>query len=369
MMYLVFISRGWWPNVRGGSERLIYRVSHELFNRGYEVVGIYYRFPNNDDAEASFKLLSVCSGNYNYLKAISFSYRAASKALELKPDVVIINGYWSEVAPIFIKRRLKVIYLIHDLGFIESRGALVAIKKLLMKYSIRYSNIIIVPTDVVKRNLVNELSISEDVIRVIGFEGIDAPLKRVFIDNEYFDIVQIGRYSPNKGHLILLNAFREVIKELSNARLWLVGGSDPKSSDYLIRVKELARSINEEVGKEVVRVVVNAQDISQYYELADVCVAPSLGAEGFGISVAECMGYGKPVIVSDVFKETGVVDEESAYIVPRGDHRELAKAILEIVNNRELASRLSKNALSKASRYDWSRVTDFIEGTIKELIN
>ncbi len=368
-MRVVFISRGWWPNVRGGSERFVYRVATELFRRGYEVVGIYYRFPSSDEAEAPFKLIVSGSGSYNYLKALIFSHNAARKASELNPDVVIVNGYWSESSPIFIRGKLRVIYLVHDLGFLSEGGAMSFIKKLIVKYSIKYSDVVIVPTKVVMEELVRELGIDGDKVRVLGFEGVDAPFKYVHVSNEYFDIVHVGRFSPNKGHLILLKAFREVVKEVSNARLWLVGGSDPKGSEYLSRVKEVASRINEELGREVVKVVINAPDITKYYELADLCVAPSLSAEGFGLSVAECMGYGKPVIVSELFRETGVVSEDSAIIVPKGDAESLAKAIKEVARDRDLARRLGMSGLRRSREFRWGRVADFVEGVINELIS
>ncbi len=368
-MRLVFISRGWWPNVRGGSEKFVYRISVELFRRGHDVVGIYYRFPRSDEAVAPFRLLVGGSSEYNYLKAVMFSSNAARKALELRPDVVIVNGYWSESAPIFIRKRLRVIYLVHDLGFMCRGGFIMFVKSLIMKYSIKSSDIVIVPTEVVRSELTTRLGVDVSKVSVIGFEGVDAPFKRVHIDNEFFDIVQVGRYSPNKGHLILLEAFREVIKEVNNARLWLVGGADPRGSKYLGKVMQVADMINKEVGKEVVKVVVNASDIARYYEVADVCVAPSVSAEGFGLSVAECMGYGKPVVASDLFKETGVVNEESAIIVPRGNVKALATALIELAKNEDLTTKLSENGLRRSMMFRWERVVDFMESVINEVVN
>ncbi len=369
MLRIVFISRGWWPNVRGGSERFVYRVSLELFKRGHELIGIYYRFPNGEEAEAPFKLLVGGSGDYNYLKALMFSYNAAKKAIELRPDVVLVNGYWSESSPIFIGKRLRIIYLLHDLGFMVSKGLIARIKGLILRYSIKSSNIVVVPTEFVKNELILKLGVEEGKVRVIGFEGIDSPLRYVHRKNNFFDIVQVGRYSPSKGHLILLNAFKEIIKELDNARLWLVGSSDPKGSEYLSKVIEAAKGINAKAGKEVVKVIINTRNVTQYYELADVCVAPSVSAEGFGLFVAECMGYGKPVIASDLFKETGVVNEDSALIVPRGDVKALAEALKKLARDDDLKSRLSENGLRRAMKFRWERVADFLENVINEVIN
>jgi glycosyltransferase involved in cell wall biosynthesis len=88
-----------------------------------------------------------------------------------------------------------------------------------------------------------------------------------------------------------------------------------------------------------------------------VCVCPSV-KEGWGISVVEANALGVPVVATDVpglrdavrHDETGllVADGRPEALVPR-----LAEAILRLLSDEALATRLSAGALAWSRRFDW----------------
>ncbi len=370
------ISRNWFPSVRGGAERFISVLADRLFARGFDVVGVTRYFPGFDEPRARHRLVYYLDRYpLPFVSSIRFSLWAARIVNHLGPDVVIVNGYWAEASPIFVRKDIPVIVVIHDVGLFRSEWA----KKHKFKHFLRVrilrkvverANRIVVPVDAVRNDLVRFLGVNEDKIVVLGGEGVEGPMRFDHIANDTFDIVQVGRFAPNKGQLITLKAFKIIIRKIPDARLWLVGGKpvDEEHRRYYRRVVELARRINEEQGMDVVKIIVDAPDVSQYYRLADVCVASSVGEEGYGLVVAECMAYGKPVVASDIFKETGVADNDRALIYTRGDYEQLAKYVIKLYGDKSLYDILSKKGLEYAKTISWDKVASIFEKIIHEIM-
>ncbi len=378
MEKIILISRGWYPYVKGGADRFIESLAYYLSSRGYDVLGVtrVFRRKHNYDLDKPYDLYLIKqSMDIPLLSSIDFSIRASKIVNKLKPNIVIINQYWAESSAIFIKNNIPKIIVIHDIGFLKTNKGLRqniinALRLYVLQRSIRKAVKIVVPTVVVKKDLVHYIHVDRDKIIAIGKEGVYGPMKFVHRPNDNFDIVQVARFAPNKGHLITLKAFKKIIHVIPEARLWLIGGRPVtrKCKQYFSKVLELAENINKSIGDNVVRIVIDAPDVSKYYELADVCVASSTHEEGYGLAIAECMAYGKPVVVSDIFKETGVAREDRALIYRRGNYEELAKQVIRLYRDKELYERLSKKGLEYAKSASWNRVADIFEEIIKELV-
>ncbi len=365
-MKIALVSRGWFPSVRGGSEKFISKLSEELFKKGFEVIGITRWLPGHDRPQAPHQLIIFEDRNPKpFIASLRFSRWAAKVVNSLRPDIVIVNGYWGEASPLFISKSIPVIVIIHDVGLFKSEWAKKHrikhfLRTLILKHIVARADKIVVPTNTVKQDIIQYLGADSQKIHVLGFEGVEGPFTRIHENNEWFDVVQVGRFAPNKGQLILLKAFKHFLKEVPTARLWLVGGRgvDPEHLKYLEEVKRLTNEINDAVGKEVVKVVVDAPSVDPYYRLADVCVAPSIGEEGYGLTVVECMSYGKPVITSSIFLETGVANEERAYIFPCGDVERLTELLLYVYKNYDEALRKAERGLEYAKQYSWKKVAE-----------
>ncbi len=374
---IAVISRNWFPSVKGGAEKFISRVAHYLNTMGYNVVGITRYVKGYDKPIAIHKLIFYCENHpISIISSIKFSLWASKKVNEVKPDVVIVNSYWGEASPIFIDKEIPVISIIHDVGLFRSEWARRhKLKHLLrvyvLKKVVKKAKYIIVPTPAVKKDIVRFLRAEPSKIEVLGFEGVDGPFRRVHVDNEFFDIVQVGRFAPNKDHITVLKAFEHIVRKIPNARLWLVGGRplDPEHERYFMRVKALAKEINRSLGIEAVKIVVDAPDTDPYYKIADICVAPSIGEEGFGLTVVECMAYGKPVVASDIFVETGVADPERCVIFRRGNRKALENAIVRLYQDKNLYERIANQGLEFSKKHSWGNVAKIFERIINELLS
>ena len=108
--------------------------------------------------------------------------------------------------------------------------------------------------------------------------------------------------------------------------------------------------------------------IPELFRRADVYCAPSLGPESAGLGLIEAMATGTPVIASRLPGYDEVVrDEVEGLLVPRREPRALAAAVRRLLDDAELRRRLAHDALRRARRYDWERVTGEIEAVYDEV--
>jgi glycosyltransferase involved in cell wall biosynthesis len=137
----------------------------------------------------------------------------------------------------------------------------------------------------------------------------------------------VGRLREEKGQATLLESVKTVIQELPDAVLVVIG--DGPDRQYLegmakklgidSRVKWLGQKDHDEVLR--------------LYSIMDMVVVPSL-FEGFGLTAAEAMASGKPVVASDVDGLSELIRSGfNGLLVPQGNSQALAKAILELLLN------------------------------------
>ena len=137
----------------------------------------------------------------------------------------------------------------------------------------------------------------------------------------------VGRFTAEKGHRFLLDAFGRVRRERPGARLVLVGYG------------ELEAELRAAAGPAVT--FAGGRDSAEMLPGFDLFVQPSL-YESQGIAILEAMAAGCPVVATRVGGVPDVVrDGETGLLVRAADPEALATAILRLADSPELASRLA----------------------------
>jgi glycosyltransferase involved in cell wall biosynthesis len=135
----------------------------------------------------------------------------------------------------------------------------------------------------------------------------------------------VGWLLPIKGPMVLLRAMLEVWKKHPETILVLVGKGE---LDVELRTEVLQLDVNSKV-----KFLGWRDDVDEIMQLIDILVLPSLN-EGMGRVLVEAMAAGKPVVASRVGGIPDLVkDEKTGLLVPPGDARALANAILRLVKN------------------------------------
>ncbi len=165
------------------------------------------------------------------------------------------------------------------------------------------------------------------------------------------NILFVGRFEPRKGVLDLLKAYRHLRKEGVACRLLLVGGG-PQEREARRYVATRRLGEVEFLGR------VSDTEKLQLFRTADVYCSPATGRESFGIVLLEAMAAGAPIVASDIHGYKGVVRRgREALLVPPHEPKELGVAIGRLLEDRELAARMSAAGLVRAAEFSWPRVT------------
>lgn len=145
----------------------------------------------------------------------------------------------------------------------------------------------------------------------------------------------VGRLRWEKGTHILIAAFAKVVRKIPEAALLVVGdGSDRE---------DLEKQANElGIGESIIWLgQKNQQEVFQLYGLMDVVAMPSF-FEGFGLTAAEAMAAGVPVVASDIDGLSEVIDnQQTGILVNVDDPDAMAFGIIDLLNRSEQTIRMS----------------------------
>ncbi len=121
---------------------------------------------------------------------------------------------------------------------------------------------------------------------------IAAQMRRDWRLDGKFVVMSVGRITWLKGYDTLIRAFARL--KMADAKLVIVGGAERDKEGYFAELKGLVR----ELGLDDAVVFAGAQtDIPECLSLADVVVSANVTKpEAFGLSMAEALTMGKPVI-------------------------------------------------------------------------
>jgi glycosyltransferase involved in cell wall biosynthesis len=176
-------------------------------------------------------------------------------------------------------------------------------------------------------------------------------------------VLLFGHIGPSKGLSTMLNAFDIIKKERDDVKLIIAGDSHPNFPGYIDEYIEKAPSKVTFTG------YVPEIDLCNVFGMADVVVTPySLATGTSGVFHLAC-GYGKPIVSSNLPEIRELVsDGASATLVPPGNPNVLAEAVLEILNDQELAAKMGKQNLNFARKEPLNKIAKDYEETYHKIL-
>ena len=155
-----------------------------------------------------------------------------------------------------------------------------------------------------------------------------------------------------KGVDVLLKAMRDL-----EYKLMIVGDGDLRSY-YEAKAKNLG--IDDRV---VFTGRVSNEELSRYYQSADVFVLPSIDkSEAYGMTLLEAMAHGLPVVASNLPGVRSLVGEDRGLLVEPGDSSDLARVLTEI-----LIDDVKRRAMGVAAK-KWVAESRTVEKEIAKLL-
>lgn len=152
----------------------------------------------------------------------------------------------------------------------------------------------------------------------------------------------VSRLRIEKGIDILIDAFNQLVNEGTLAHLLIVGKGPDES--------KLRAQVSNNVLNSSITFYGEAdwETAMQLMAIMDIVVVPSR-FEGFGLTAAEAMAAGKPVVASDIFglKEV-VIHEETGFLFPVENTEMLKDLLQRLYKERNLRKKLGDKGQKRA---------------------
>ena len=164
-------------------------------------------------------------------------------------------------------------------------------------------------------------------------------------------ITQVSRFDPWKDPIGVIDAYREVTKELPEAQLALVGSmatDDPEGWEFFQHTFEYAD------GDPDIKILnnlnnVGAIEVNAFQSQSDVVLQKSI-REGFGLTVTEALWKGRPTVAGNVGGiPLQIEDGVGGFLVD--SPQECAERCVEILADPELGKRLGRAGKEHARRH------------------
>ena len=190
-----------------------------------------------------------------------------------------------------------------------------------------------------------------DVQKFAPQPELSAQLRRRYELQDKKVIVAVSRLVPRKGQDTLVRAMPDILRDIPNAHLLLVG-----PGDYGRRVGELAEKLG--VGSKMTLTgPVDFAELAAHYGVGDVFALPvrtqlgGLSVEGLGIVFLEAQACGVATVAGDGggAPET-VIDGVTGRITDGRDVRDVAAVIVDVLKNDAQRENLAAAGLSRVRK-------------------
>lgn len=197
-------------------------------------------------------------------------------------------------------------------------------------------------------------------INGIGTEPMDISTIIPHSEKKPFVIVSTGRLAKQKGVEYLIEAAKPIVDQYPHVHfIW--AGQGKLESALRTKIANLNLALN-------FHLIGFQKNVSSLLKAADLFVLPSL-YEGMPNSLMEALAHGLPAVSTNV---NGVnelmIEEEHGVITNAGDSEVLQKAIIEMLNNKDLR-KLGENAKHHVSTtFSIERMANDLESYLLQLI-
>lgn len=231
--------------------------------------------------------------------------------------------------------RGPLIYKLKQLGY-----------KKVFKNALSSSQKILVPSNFVKRQLIDNYQISSEKI-IVTPEAVDNILSKIKtpkkIDFPY--IFYVGNAHPHKNVEGLIKAFLK-IKEKNKTLKLILAGHDHY---FWQRIKK------EFSEKDIIYSGnISDEELVSYYKNAKCFVMPSL-EEGFGIPILEAMSLSCPVVSSNAGSLSEVGGDACLYFDPE-NRDDMIQKISQVLDNEKLRHDLIQKGLKRVKLFSWKKL-------------
>lgn len=357
---ILMIGWGWPPKMDGGLDTHVYNLTRCLSGYGDIKIDLFLpemnmpeTIPDEGIRMHPVKAEMKCNTIESLIATVKRYNNHISKT-PLRPDIIHVHDWLGIKAGIALKKKLKapLVLTLHSLEYMrsaedhaDSEGMIDNIEK----EGVMDADLIITVSDFMKKQIIRRYGIDSEKIEVIPngptFTSHQTPSER-----QKGLVIFCGRLTSQKGVEYLLLAAKEVIRKNSSAQFVIIGKGYLDSP-----LKDLASLLGIENNVSFIGFA-EAEEIQKYYLKAEAVVIPSV-FEPFGITVLDALSSGAPVITAE---NAGIAEnlEDGTHLlkVRERNSKDLADAIISLLDNPSLRKKLSVNGKIASEKYTWKNI-------------
>ena len=332
---------------RGGAERVLISLAKYFKNNGYDAKIITsYKVDNEYEIPEGIKRINLTgkiNSSGNFISRTFGSIKELRKTIKKEDiDILIIMGtpncIYGITGSIFTKAKVIVSERNDPRHFTGKRST-----KFLSRFLMKFADRFVFQTEDAKKFYDKQLKGRGTVIH-----------NPILVDNlpEFFTgdrektIVSMGRLNPQKNQKMLIDAFAEISEKIPEYKL-IIYGEGSLRNDLESQIKELHL-------EDKISLPGNFLDVHERIKKASLFVMSS-DFEGMPNALIEAMALGLPCISTDCPcggpKEL-IENNKNGVLVPVNDESALVKQMLKIINNKEYATSISKEAVKIKNHLD-----------------
>ena len=340
---------------------IVNHTSHKVYLTTYEQQSQPLPFPL--DVNIIYKPLDIMMPQRNemtffqWLKAYHdvrhrFSYQFKSLIKCIRPSLVVSTVYSYQVLDIIIKtchqRGIKTIMESHTQGETITLSHKFKYNQYLFKLfslcdnyimrSLKHCNCVVTLT---KQDLpfwqkyAKRIEVIPNMLTITPKMVTNYDAKRA---------ISAGRYMPEKGFDLLLEAWHLLPEEFCNWHLYIFGNEDRTMYQKIVEKYHLEKTVH---------LMPATNDVTEEFSKSSLYVMSSR-YEGFGLVLAEAMSCGLPCVSFDCpyGPREIITDGEDGLLARYKDVEDLANKMAHLMTNSELRRIMGKHAIKNVTRYE-----------------
>ena len=377
------------PRTVGGIAAHLFNLSRELVKLGVTTYVVTCDFPGAPEREVvngahvvrvdSYKTPSPDFATWDSLMNVNMQKEAATLISSLgQVDIIHAHDWLVANAALGLKHvfRIPLVATIHSTEMGRRNGLHTDYERMIHqteRWLAHESWWVICCSQYMSEQVRWAYGLTQDRVKVIP-NGVDASVyehefdraafRRKFASPEEKIVLFVGRLVYEKGAQTLVGAMPKILSRV-NAKFVVVGEGGMKDS-LMHQVANMRLT-----HKIVFTGFLDEEILRKLYQIADVCVVPSL-YEPFGITALEAMAAKTPLVASNSGGLSEIVEhDKTGTKVHVGNADSVAWGVTRVLLDSGYANWIRHNAYQKALKvYDWTKIAketrEFYERVLQE---
>jgi glycosyltransferase involved in cell wall biosynthesis len=200
--------------------------------------------------------------------------------------------------------------------------------------------------------------------RDVSPQNVTRVKRQMRLTGKEFLVGVVGEVIPRKGQLHLFEALKQVVAQVPNLKLVLIGRFH-RNEAYIKKMRAI--QIKDELFTRV-KWLGYRYNIQDFMHAFDLCVVPSL-QEPLGLVALESFAAGTPVVATEVGGLPEIVQHENnGLLVPPANPKALAQSIIRMAKDKKMREQFGNEGLKTVvNHFDPAKLARDVEAVYRQV--